>query len=58
MTTEQITYIVFGGVLILALIFDFGLLSKKGKKVTIRQALFQTFFWVGLALGFVVCMRI
>jgi tellurite resistance protein TerC len=44
MTTEQITYIVFGGVLILALIFDLGLLSKKGKKVTIRQALFQTFF--------------
>ena len=58
MTTEQITYIVFGGVLILALIFDLGLLSKKGKKVTIRQALFQTFFWVGLALGFFVFMWI
>ncbi|HRF23343.1 MAG TPA: TerC/Alx family metal homeostasis membrane protein [Chitinophagaceae bacterium] len=58
MTTEQITYIVFGGVLILALIFDLGLLSKKGKKVTIRKALFQTFFWVGLALGFFVFMWI
>lgn len=58
MTTEQITYIVFGGVLILALIFDLGLLSKKGKKVTIRQALFQTFFWVGLALAFFVFMWI
>ena len=58
MTTEQITYIVFGGVLILALIFDLGLLSKKGKKVTIRLALFQTFFWVGLALGFLVFMWI
>jgi len=58
MTTEQISYIVFGGVLILALIFDLGLLSKKGKKVTIRQALFQTFFWVGLAMAFFVFMWI
>ena len=38
----------------LALVFDLGLLSKKGQKVTIRQALYQTFFWVGLALAFFV----
>ncbi len=58
MTKDQITYIVFGIVLILALVFDLGLLSKKGKKVTIRQALYQTFFWVGLALAFFVFMWI
>jgi len=58
MTTDQITYIVFGIVLILALVFDLGLLSKKGKKVTIRQALYQTFFWVGLALAFFIFMWI
>lgn len=52
MTTDQITYIVFGIVLVVALIFDLGLLSKKGTKVTIRKALYQTFFWVGLALAF------
>lgn len=52
MNKDQITYLVFGGVLLLALIFDLGLLSKKDHKVTIRQALFQTFFWVALALGF------
>ncbi len=40
----------------MALIFDLGLLSKKGKKVTIRQALYQTLFWVGLALAFFVFM--
>ena len=40
----------------LALIIDLGLLSKKGKKVTIRKALIQTFFWVGLALAFFVFM--
>nr|HQV06368.1 TerC/Alx family metal homeostasis membrane protein [Chitinophagaceae bacterium] len=54
MTTTEITYIVFGAVLLLALIFDLGLLSKKGKVITLRQALYQTFFWVGLALAFFV----
>lgn len=58
MTTEQISYIVFGIVLVMALVFDLGLLSKKNRKVTIRQALYQTFFWVGLALGFFVFMWI
>lgn len=58
MTKDQITYLVFGTVLLLALVFDLGLLSKKGKKVTIRTALYQTFFWVGLALAFFVFMWI
>jgi tellurite resistance protein TerC len=56
MTTDQFTYLVFGIVLLLALAFDLGLLSKKEKKITIRQALHQTFFWVGLALAFFVFM--
>ena len=54
MTKELVTYLVFGGVLILALVFDLGLLSKKDKTITIRQALKQTFFSVGLALAFFV----
>lgn len=54
MSKDQIAYIVFGAVIIIALIFDLGLLSKKGKKVTIKQALLQTFFWVLLALSFCV----
>jgi tellurite resistance protein TerC len=58
MTNDQLSYLVFGVVLILALVFDLGLLSKKGKKVTLRQALYQTFFWVGLALAFFVYMWI
>jgi len=56
MTTDQVAYLVFGIVLLLALIFDLGLLSRKGQKVTIRQALYQTFFWVGLALAFFIFM--
>ena len=58
MTHDQLTYLVFGIVLVVALIFDLGLLSKKGKKVTIRQALYQTMFWVGLALAFFVFLWI
>lgn len=56
MTPDQITYLVFGIVLVLALVFDLGLLSKKDQKVTIRQALMQTLFWVSLALAFFVFM--
>lgn len=52
MTSDQISYLVFGVVLLLALVFDLGLLSKKNQKVTIKRALYQTFFWVTLALAF------
>ena len=58
MTKELVTYIVFGAVMVLALVFDLGLLSKKDQKITIRQAMFQTMFWVALALGFFVFMWI
>ena len=54
MNIEQISYLVFGLVLLIALAFDLGLMSKSGKTITIRQALMQTFFWVGLALAYFV----
>jgi tellurite resistance protein TerC len=37
-------------------VFDLGLLSKKNKVISIKTALYQTFFWVALALGFFVFM--
>jgi tellurite resistance protein TerC len=52
MDSSILTYLIFGAVLILALIFDLGLLSKKGTAITIQKALMQTVFWVCLALGF------
>ncbi|MFT4092299.1 MAG: TerC/Alx family metal homeostasis membrane protein [Niabella sp.] len=52
MTNEQITYLVFGIVIILALLFDLGLLSKKGQVVTIKKAMLQTAFWVILSFCF------
>ncbi len=56
MNSDQVSYLVFGVVLILALALDLGLLSRKDKVVTLKQALYQTFFWVGLALSFFVFM--
>ncbi|HEX4372139.1 MAG TPA: TerC/Alx family metal homeostasis membrane protein [Puia sp.] len=52
MTPSQLTYLIFGIVLILAVVFDLGLLSKKGRAITMKKALLQTCFWVFLALAF------
>lgn len=52
MDPSSIAYLTFGIVLLLAVGFDLGLLSKKGTTVSIRRALFQTAFWVALALAF------
>ena len=52
MTIDELTYLVFGGLVVIALIFDLGLLSKKNAQITIRKALWQTIFWVTLAVAF------
>src|SRR4051812_33496319 len=54
MTSEQLTYLVFGVALLLALVLDLGLLSKKSTTISITKALWQTIFWVLLAVGFFV----
>lgn len=56
MSAHQIVYLVFGIVLVVALVFDLGLLSKKNQTITIKQAMYQTVFWVALALAFFVFM--
>jgi tellurite resistance protein TerC len=52
MSADQITYLTFGSLLLVALVFDLGLMSKKGTSVTIKKALWQTVFWVGLSIAF------
>ena len=52
MSPSNVSYLTFGIVLSLAVIFDLGLLSKKGTTVSIKKALYQTAFWVALALAF------
>lgn len=52
MSSTQLIYLVFGGVIILALTFDLGLLSKKNNIISLKTALLQTVFWVLLSLAF------
>jgi tellurite resistance protein TerC len=54
MTPSQITYFTFGILLIFAVIFDLGLLSKKGAAIDLKKALLQTCFWIFLAFAFFV----
>ena len=52
MTVDQITYLTFGVVLIVALALDLGLMSKKNEAITMRKAMWQTIFWVALSVAF------
>ena len=52
MDKTQLIYIVFTAVIIVALIFDLGLLSKKNQVVSLKAALVQTIFWVFLSVAF------
>lgn len=52
MSTNQIIYISFIGIVLLALVIDLGLISKKNKAISIKKAFIQTVFWVLLSLGF------
>ena len=52
MTVDQITYLTFGLVLVVALVLDLGLMSKKNTAVSMKKALYQTLFWVLLSIAF------
>lgn len=52
MEKTQLIYIVFSIVIVLALIFDLGLLSKKNQTIGLKAALYQTLFWVSLSVAF------
>jgi tellurite resistance protein TerC len=52
MDKVQLTYLVFCVVIILALVFDLGLLSKKNAVIGLKTALKQTIFWVLLSAAF------
>lgn len=52
MTSDQLTYLVFGLVLLMAVVLDLGLLSKRSADINLRKAFVQTFFWLALAFAF------
>ncbi len=52
MDKNQLIYVVFSAVIIIALVLDLGLLSKKNKTISLKTALIQTIFWVLLSVAF------
>lgn len=52
MDKTQLIYFVFSAVIVVALVFDLGLLSKKNQVVSLKAALVQTIFWVALSFAF------
>ncbi len=58
MGKTEIIYIVFCALVVIALIFDLGLLSKKNKIITLKTALIQTIFWVLLSVAFCIFIRV
>jgi len=52
MDKTQLIYIVFISVVLVALVIDLGLLSKKNKVISLKTALMQTVFWVMLSVAF------
>ncbi len=52
MDKHLLIYIVFSAVIIIALVLDLGLLSKKNKTISLKTALMQTIFWVLLSFAF------
>lgn len=52
MTADQLTYLVFGIVLVLAVIIDLGVFTKKGAIISLKNALWTSIFWIALGLAF------
>lgn len=52
MTNHQLTYLVFGIVLLISIVIDLGVFSKKSGEVSIKKAFYQSLFWVSLGLVF------
>ncbi|MGH9714655.1 MAG: TerC family protein [Candidatus Acidiferrales bacterium] len=46
------TWVVFGIVVVVALVVDLGVFHRKSRKITLKFALAESACWIGLALGF------
>lgn len=52
MTHEQITYLVFGIVLVVSVFIDLGLFTKKNAVISLKEAFWTSVFWIVLGLAF------
>jgi tellurite resistance protein TerC len=52
MTPDQITYLVFGIVIVLSIVIDLGMFTRKGATISLKMALWTSIFWIALGLAF------
>lgn len=52
MNENEVTYLIFGILLVLALVLDLVFLTKANKEITLRAALNQSIFWVAISFAF------
>jgi tellurite resistance protein TerC len=52
MTRDEITYLTFGIVMVASIVIDLGLMNKKDKVISIKNAFYQSMFWIGLSFAF------
>ncbi len=52
MTDNEVTYLIFGIVLVLAMVLDLAFLTKSNSVITIRKAFYQSIFWVAVSIAF------
>jgi tellurite resistance protein TerC len=51
---QGLLLLIFGAILVVAMVLDLGLLNKKSEVITFKAALRQSLFWVAIAMGFFV----
>lgn len=52
MTDNEITYLIFGIVLVLSMVLDLAFLTKSNVVITMRKAFYQSIFWVAISFAF------
>ena len=49
---EGLLFGIFGAIIIIFLLVDLGLFHKAHQKVSQKEALYQSLFWVGVSIGY------
>ncbi len=52
MTADQLSYLIFGIAVIISIVIDLGLFSKKDQVASIKSSTYQSIFWVAISLAY------
>ena len=52
MNDNEVTYLIFGIVLVLAMVLDLSFLTKSNSIITMRKAFYQSIFWIAISFAF------